>query len=140
MERQPIKRKPYKITKQTEKNRQYRKSQSAIRDVYFEHHINLCHFSEESGIRIYPTRANICHLFDKARHPSLQGNLQNYVYLTLDEHTLFDKLLYTHDFKQLEIKFVKSWKIACERIKDLLPLCLEQTKFYFKIKEYLNSK
>lgn len=128
----------YYIPKQTEKNKTYRKSQSAIRDVYFEHHINLCQFSEESGMRIFnPTRANICHIFDKARHPSLQGNLKNCVYLTLDEHTEFDRLLYQHDFVKLELKFPNSWLKVCERIKELLPLCQEQTKFKLKLEGYL---
>jgi hypothetical protein len=136
--RSPIKQKAYYIPKQTEKNKTYRKSQSAIRDVYFDHHINLCQYSEESGVKIFnPSRANICHVFDKARHPSLQGNIENYVYLTLDEHTEFDNLLYRHEFVKLELKFPNSWAKACERVKGLLSLCEETTKFKIKLEEYL---
>ena len=94
------------IKKQTEKNKVNRKSQSAIRDVYFDYHIRNCRSSEHSGtIIFFPTRANCCHLFDKARHPSVQGNLINCVYLTLDEHTRFDQLLFSHDFDKLEEEF-----------------------------------
>ncbi len=139
--RSPLKQKAYSIPKQTEKNKTHRKSQSAIRNVYFDYHINLCEYSEESGKRIYnPTRANICHLFDKARHPSLQGNIDNYVYLTMEEHSEFDILLYKHEFVKLELKFPNSWLKACERIKTLLSLCEEQTKFKLKLEEYLKHE
>ena len=141
LKRAEIVKKPYYIPKQTEKNKLHRKSQSAIRDEYFLHHINLCQFSEESGVRIFEAnRSNVCHIFDKARHPSLQGNINNFVYLTLDEHTEFDKLLYSHEFVKLELKFPNSWSKACERIKGLLSLCEENTKFKIKLEEYLNGK
>lgn len=137
LQRTQIKQKAYRIVPQTQKNKDFKKERSGIRDAYFEHHINLCERSEESGKSIYePTRANICHLFDKSRHPSLQGNLNNFVYLTLDEHTRFDQLLYTHEFEKLEKEFPKAWLKVCERMKELLSLCEEKTKFYFKIEEY----
>lgn len=128
------------ITKQTDKNKLHRKSQSAIRDAYFEFHIKSCTESEESGRRISdPTRANICHLFDKSRHPSLQGCLDNYVYLTLDEHTRFDKLLYDHEFAKLELEFPKIWPEVVNRMHNLLELCKETTKFKMKFEEYLEQ-
>ncbi len=126
------------ITKQTDKNKLHRKSQSAIRNSYFEFHIDLCKVSEESGVSITaPTRANICHLFDKSRHPSLQGCLDNYVYLTLDEHTRFDKLLYDHEFKKLEVEYPNIWPEVVNRMENLLELCEEHTKFKIKFEEYL---
>lgn len=128
------------IPKQTQKNKDAKKDRSNIRDVYFDYHINLCKASEESGVRIpYPTRANICHLFDKARHPSLQGNLDNCIYLTLDEHTLFDRLLYSHEFDKLELNFPNSWNNTCEKLKSLLSLCSDNTKFSTKVEEYLTK-
>lgn len=141
LKRTEIIKKPYVIPKQTQRNKDKRKVSSEIRNVYFEHHISLCRVSEESGTYIpEPWRGNICHLFDKGRHPSLQGNLDNCIYLTLDEHTEFDRLLYSHEFEALELKFSQSWEKTCEKFKALLPLCLEKTKFYFKVEEYLNSK
>lgn len=129
------------IKKQTEKNKLYRKSQSAIRDAYFDYHIRNCRSSEHSGtIIFFPTRANCCHLFDKARHPSVQGNLINCVYLTLDEHTRFDQLLYSNEFDKLEDEFPNAWKSASGRMVLLLPEVKEETKFKSKFEEWIQSK
>jgi hypothetical protein len=129
------------IKKQTEKNKANRKSQSAIRDVYFDYHIRNCRSSEHSGtIIFFPTRANCCHLFDKARHPSVQGNLINCVYLTLDEHTRFDQLLYSNEFDKLEEEFPNAWKSASGRMVLLLPEVKEETKFKNKFEQWIQSK
>ena len=129
------------IKKQTEKNKVNRKSQSAIRDVYFDYHIRNCRSSEHSGtIIFFPTRANCCHLFDKARHPSVQGNLINCVYLTLDEHTRFDQLLFSHDFDKLEEEFPNAWASAKGRMRLLLPVVKEETKFKNKFEQWIQSK
>jgi hypothetical protein len=133
-------RKAYYIPKITEKTKLKNKEKSDIRSVYFDYHISMCKRSEQSGILIYePTRANICHLFDKSRHESVQANLDNYVYLTLEEHTRFDQLLYQHRFTELEDEFVNAWIIACTRMAKILPLVKENTKFKIKIQEYLES-
>ena len=129
------------IKKQTDKNKTYRKSQSTIRDVFFDYHIRNCRSSEHSGtIIFFPTRANCCHLFDKARHPSVQGNLINCVYLTLDEHTRFDQLLYSHEFEKLEEEFPNAWKSASGRMVLLLPEVKEETKFKNKFEQWIQSK
>lgn len=129
------------IKKQTEKNKTYRKSQSAIRDIYFEYHIANCRSSEHSGVSIlFPTRANCCHLFDKARHPSVQENIINYVYLTLDEHTRFDQLLYSHQFDKLEDEFPNAWASSKGRMRLLLPEVKEETKFKSKFEQWIQSK
>ena len=129
------------INKQTEKNNTYRKSQYAIREVYFSYHIANCRGSEHSGVSIlFPTRANCCHLFDKARHSSVQANLINCVYLTLDEHTRFDQLLYSHEFDKLEEEFPNAWASAKGRMKLLLPEVKEETKFKNKFEEWIQSK
>jgi hypothetical protein len=129
------------INKQTDKNKAIRKSQSAIRDVYFDYHISNCKVSEHSGTTIFnPSRANICHLFDKARHPSVQGNLINCIYLTLDEHTRFDQLLYSHEFEKLEEEFPNAWASARGRMRLLLPEVKEETKFKNKFEEWIQSK
>jgi hypothetical protein len=129
------------IKKQTEKNKVHRKSQSAIRDVYFDYHIRNCRSSEHSGtIIFFPTRANCCHLFDKARHPSVQGNLINCIYLTLDEHTRFDQLLYSNEFDKLEEEFPNAWASARGRMRLLLPVVKEETKFKNKFEKWIQSK
>jgi len=129
------------IKKQNDKNKANRKTQSAIRDVYFDYHIRNCRSSEHSGtIIFFPTRANCCHLFDKARHPSVQGNLINCVYLTLDEHTRFDQLLYSNEFDKLEEEFPNAWKSASGRMVLLLPEVKEENKFKNKFEQWIQSK
>jgi len=132
----------YSIKPISEKTKLKKKETKGCLEEYFDFHIkNILKkpFSEESGKFISePTRANVCHLFDKGRHKSVQCCVENVVYLTLDEHTRFDKLLFEHRFEDLEKEFPKSWKIICKRFEKLVNLCLERTKFYFKIEEYLN--
>lgn len=135
--RTPIIQRNYIIPKQSEKNKEYRKSQSAIRNSYFDYHIPLCKFSEEDGSPIYgATRANICHLFYKRTYKSVQANVNNFVYLTLDQHTRFDQLLDKNDFKALEKEF-KCWSIVAQRMKNLLPEVLEMGKMRMLFEEYL---
>lgn len=125
----------------TEKKLKEKQETREIRDEYFEHHINLCTHSEESGKQISnPTRANICHIFDKSRHPSLQANLENFVYLSFEEHQEFDKLLYSHKFERLEEEFKNSFEKACIRGEKLLSLCQENTVFMRKFKKYLDGR
>lgn len=127
------------IKKQTPQNKAYRKSQSTIRDVFFEHHIALCTHSEEDGQAINsPTRANICHIFYKRTYKSVQGNLNNFVYLTLDQHTRFDQLLDRNDFDSLEKEF-KCWKLVLKRVRELLPFVGENGKLKTLFEEYLTK-
>jgi hypothetical protein len=122
----------------TDKQKVKKKIQSTERDVYFKYHISQCTHSEETGKAIYePNRGNICHILDKGRHKSLQGNLDNYIYLTIQEHTTLDNHLFKLEFDKIEEKLPNSWKIICERVQKLLPLCQEKSKLYFKFKEYL---
>jgi hypothetical protein len=107
-------------------------------DWYYKHHISRCDSSEQSGVKIsHPTKANICHLFDKSRHPELRYNRLNFLYLTIDEHAQFDNLLYTHQFKKLEEDFETSWRIAIGRFAKIIPNCSSKTTFYHKIRDYL---
>lgn len=129
------------IKKMTKKTQEAKKKQSEIRKEYFEYHIERCDRSEHSGRPIgEASRANICHLFDKGRHKSVQANLDNFIYLTFQEHSDFDTHLFKLEFQELEESFTKGWKIACERIEKLLPLVEEKTKFYFEIKKYIDAR
>lgn len=118
-----------------------KKIQKEKRDVFFDHHIKLCERSEESLTYIQePTRVNICHLLDKGRHKSLEDNLDNCIYLTLEEHGRFDQLLYSHRFEDLEKEFKNSWLNTCKKMKNLLSLCKENTVLTRELEKYLNGK
>ena len=126
------------IPKITDKTRKKNKEKKKERDVYFDYHINRCKASEDSGIVIYnATRANICHLLPKSTHQSVQANLDNCIYLTFPEHERFDKLLFEHDFEALEEQFEIGWKIACERLKKVIPLSTETTNLKTALTKYL---
>ena len=85
--------------------------------------------SEESGKAIpYPTRASICHILDKSRHPSVAYHPENYVFLTIDEHSRFDQLLFAHRFEDLKKEFPNSWGKVLERLPYFINDCLENTK------------
>lgn len=91
--------------------------------------LNKTRISEESGQKIpYPTRANICHILDKSRHPSVAYHPQNYVFLTIDEHSRFDQLLFAHRFEDLKKEYPNSWGKVLERLSYFINDCLENTK------------
>lgn len=109
-----------------------------IRDMYYETLILLCNTSDESNISIYnPTRANICHIFPKRTYKSIQDNLDNVMFYTLEEHTRFDQLLDTYRFDVLEKEFKNSWQKVLKKVKLLLPLIKENKKLKLKFEEYL---
>ena len=111
------------------------------RNSYFDYHLERCTRSEESFKQISnPTRANICHLVDKGRHPSLEDNLDNCIYLTFEEHQKYDSLLFSHRFEDLEKEFKNSWSKSCEKYKKLLSLCKETTNFTRELKKYLDGR
>ena len=133
---------PKKSIKQNrEKTVEKKSSKKATRDVYFEYHISRCTHSELSGKPINnPTRANICHILDKSRHPSVQDNVVNCVHLDITEHSRFDELLFKLDFETLEKEFENIWEKVCIRVKYLLPLCTENTVLTRAFEKYLYEK
>lgn len=140
LKRTPIKSSRKRIKPITEKTRQKKKEQSEIRNEYFEYHLLRCERSLESGQPIpNPTRANICHIFPKRLYKSVQANVENCIYLTLSEHTRFDQLLDTNNFKQLEQEF-KCWDTVLKRIKFLLPQVKENGKLKTLLEEYINEQ
>lgn len=117
------------------------KTSSKKRSVYFDYHINRCNRSEEDGSYIAePWRGNICHIVDKGRHPSVEDELNNYVYLTLDQHTAFDNYLFKHDWESLENKFPNSWKKAKERLLLFEDKIEENTKFKRDLIDYVREQ
>lgn len=87
--------------------------------------------SEESGKAIpHPTRANICHLVNKRNHPSVAFHPENYVFLTVDEHSELDnKCLDVNDFIELMKRFPIAFPKIMERIIAVRPSVAEKTKF-----------
>ena len=87
--------------------------------------------SEESGKKIpHPTRANISHLFNKRNHPSVAYHPDNYVFLTIDEHSELDnKCLDVNDFKELNKRFPVASKLILERMEIVRKSVTEKTKF-----------
>jgi hypothetical protein len=126
-------------------SRESTKEKTAVRQEkrngYFDYHLERCTRSEESFKQISnPTKANICHLIDKGRHPSLEDNLDNYIYLSFSEHERFDLLLFSLRFEDLEKEFKNSWSKACERYNKLLSLCKESTNFTRELQKYLDGR
>ncbi len=125
------------IPKYTAKTAAKNKETKSVRDLYFSYHSQHCRFSEESGVSIgEATRANVCHIFPKRIYESVQTNLDNYVYLTLDEHTRFDYLLDTLDFDKLKKEFPNVWKLLGVRYRKISKFITEYGKLKQKFEEY----
>lgn len=123
-----------KFTVKTQKKNSERK---LVRDVYFEYHIKKCTASEESGTPIFEAnRGNICHILPKRLYTSVQANLDNCVYLTLEEHTKFDYLLDTLNFDKLEKEFPNVWKLLGGRYNKISKFTNEHGKLKQKFEEY----
>ena len=106
------------------------KYKSEIKDEmerYFSYHIERCSMSENSNEVIYsPNRSNICHIFPKSKYKSVRSLKENCVYLTLEEHTLFDNLLDRGKFDEIQEKFSEQFlEVLKERINKILPLVEE---------------
>lgn len=132
--------KHYWLRKQTPKTAAKKKERSAKLSIFYDYHIAQCHKSEESGqIISNPSRMNICHIFYKRTYKSVEDNLDNYVYLTGEEHSALDRLLDILDFETIQNEFPNSWKIICERVKILLPQVKETGKLKIKFQGYLEA-
>lgn len=118
------------------------KAKNTELDSYFNYHIEILSTfgrSEESGKPIFtPTKVNICHLLDKSRHKSVSTHKDNCIYLTWEEHTRLDELLFKHEFDKVALEFPNSWGLIKERLKLIIPMCTEQTKFLAALKEVVN--
>lgn len=110
------------------------KTKSKTLSTYFEKHIEALYKfkrSEESGESIpYPSNLNICHLFPKRNHKSVQAHETNCIYLTWDEHSKLDnQYLDRHDFSGLEKAFPNSFKLIVERMRIVRASVTEKTKY-----------
>ena len=96
-------------------------------EEYFSYHILKCSVSENYSETIYsPNRSNICHIFPKSKYKSVRSLKENCVYLTLEEHSLFDNLLDRGKFDEIQEKFSAQFlEVLRERINKILPLVEE---------------
>lgn len=121
-------------------NRGSKSKPNTALDVYFEYHVERARKSEESNVAFSATKANICHLLPKRRYKSVKADLENVVYLTIDEHTLFDHLLDCNDFEALEEKFPNCWYDVCSRASKVIRRTSENGKLKTLWTEYLTDK
>jgi len=118
-----------------------KEDRSQLREVYFDYHINKCTHSEHSGKPINnPSRTNIAHIVPKGLHPSLQDNLDNFIYLLPEEHERFDKLLFSLEFDKLEKEFGNTCDIIWNRYLKIVDLCKENTKLLREIKKHIDGR
>lgn len=122
----------------------YVKPKNEELDLYFEKHIEKLKIfgkSEESGLKIYnPTRGNICHLLYKSAHKSVASHMDNFVYLTWDEHNRFDDLLFKHDFEKVKEEFPNCWEKVKERLRVIIPLCTEKTRYLNALEKIVSNE
>jgi hypothetical protein len=138
---QELKKRLNRIKQVTKKQIEKKQAQREKRDVYFDYHIKLCTHSEESGKPIHsPNKANICHILPKASHPSIDDNLDNYVYLLLKEHERFDYLLFAHKFEEIEKEFKNSSELIWSRFKKVVSLSQETTQLSTALEKYIDGR
>ena len=63
-----------------------------------------------------PTVCNVCHILPKRTYVSVATERDNIIFLTLDEHTMFDSYLDCLDFEKLESVFPFIWKYAVKKV------------------------
>lgn len=121
-----------------------KKAKDKSLDSFFDKMISklrLNPFSQESKNQIYGiSRFNICHIFPKRIYKSVSDDEMNIVFLTWEEHTLFDILLDNMEFDKIESKYPNVWKIILERFDYLDEKITEQDKNHIKkIKKYIHE-
>ena len=133
----------YSIKPISEKAKLKKKETKGCLEEYFDFHIqNILKkpFSEESGKFISdPTRANVCHVVDKGRHKSIQCCVENAVYLTFEEHSRMDKLLFEHRFNDFKNEFPNTFPLYVQRYNKLRKLMVENTKFIHAFDLFLSD-
>lgn len=130
-----------KKSEQSKRTEQANKEKSERRLEYFNYHIPLVTVSEESGITIdNPSRLNVCHILPKSYFPSAEAILDNYMYLTGDEHTRIDILIFANRWEDIEKEFPKTWQLILLRLKKVIPLVKENHILLRNLKDYLEWK
>lgn len=125
-------------TKQVTRTESKAKELAERRQVFFDYHISICNSSDESGYPIdSPTRLNICHILPKSYFPSVGEELNNCVYLTGDEHTELDNLIFKNKWKEVQEKFPNTWEVIKVRLQEVIPKVTENHIMMRTLKDYL---
>ena len=128
LQRTAIKQKAYRITKQTEKNREKRLAQREGYGDFFKKHVdyvlnNDVH-CQECGNKLQGLSGEVCHILSKSKSPEVAKNDNNILYLCFygnSCHSKFDN--------SLEVRSkMKVFKIAIEKFKKLKNLIINFTK------------
>ena len=136
-----------KIKQISDKTKNKKEQKRDQLNTFFEYHYKQLvknPYSIESGEFIPDvTSANLAHVLPKRSiggFPSVAAHKENCVYLSLQEHNTFDKLLDERNYSRLEELFPNSWEIICRKAEKMLSLCEERNKMYYSFKEYLKNK
>lgn len=111
--------------------------------AFFARHIAILGkhpYSQNSGKRISnPSKLNICHILPKRKtggFPSVAEEDLNIVYLTWDEHTRFDGLLFSAEYGKIAEEMPTLFGLLQDRIPKLLEICRESNKMFFSLGDY----
>lgn len=100
----------------------YRKKKKEGLSDFFGEMIEFLRLSGISytGRSIYePSVCNICHILPKRIYKSVAKERMNIIFLTEDEHTLFDRYLDCLEFDELERVFGAVWELALRQVKNM---------------------
>lgn len=67
-----------------------------------------------------PTVANVCHILPKRIYKSVAEDEENIIFLTLEEHTRFDRLLDSLEFGTIEKEFPMVWLRVLRQVASML--------------------
>lgn len=128
----------------TGKTKTWRKTgkQGSERSEFFKKYLSEPYdkWSLESGVLLRPfTVFNICHILPKRTYTSVEFDYLNIIHLTQDEHSRFDRLLDTNNFKRLEEEFPKTMKEIRLRMPVLLKKVVEEGKIKYNIEQWMNG-
>lgn len=108
-------------SKETPKKVYRKKKREGLSD-FFGEMIELLGMSGISytGRSIYePSVCNVCHILPKRIYKSVAKERMNIIFLTEEEHTLFDRYIDCLEFEELERVFGTVWKIALRQVKNM---------------------
>ena len=127
------------------KPKTWKKKSNKALDKFFDEQLILCSenpYSIESGTRLPIAKFNLAHILPKrpgGGFPSIATNPKNIMFLTLDEHNKYDKLLDEHRFDKIAELFPNMWPNVKIEIKYLLSVATENNKLYIALSNYLNK-
>lgn len=129
----------YKTPKKGEsKQQKARKEKRDCLSQFFKEQIELLAqnpYCRETGVQIIPSSFSVCHILPKRNHFSIQCHPDNVIFLHVDVHSRFDRLLDEHRFS--ELTKMNIWPIVKFKLERLLPELKEVTKLGEALKDFL---